>query len=189
MGSTTPRPAWCPWKKKPELEDVSKPKVSYTANLHRANARIERNVSWWTLEATATVLKFLPFATVLRNPWQGLTLTCSGPVSVAARHLSIPQRRVAGMIRRPSTLPRNWRFTFPFCSCHQERHSFCATWKCQTRARLGEKEAYQLPLNSEQRKYFGRRNGLHSFHCMHYALNVSRAFRCPPPFCARTFDE
>ena len=42
--------------------------------------------------------KFLPFATVLRNPWQGLTLTCSGPVSVAARHLSIPQRRVAGSV-------------------------------------------------------------------------------------------
>ena len=52
----------------------------------------------------------------------------------------------------PSSLPRNWRFTFPFCSCNQERHSFCATWKCQTRARLRKKEAYQLPLKSEQRK-------------------------------------
>ena len=38
-----------PFKKNLSLRDVSKPKVSYTAgqpaNLHRANARIERNVS------------------------------------------------------------------------------------------------------------------------------------------------
>ena len=54
----------------------------------------------------------------------------------------------------PSSLPRNWRFTFPFCSCNQERHSFCATWKCQTRAQLGKEEAYQLLLKSEQRKNF-----------------------------------
>ena len=53
--------------------------------------------------------KFLSFATVLRNPWQGLTLTCSGPVSVAARHLSIPQRRVAGSVfgdHRPFRSPK-----------------------------------------------------------------------------------
>ena len=70
-------------------------------------------------------------------------------------HISIPQRRSWKCIRRPSTLlvrlPRNWRFTFPFCSCNQERHSFCATWQCQTRARLGKKEAYQLPLKSEKK--------------------------------------
>ena len=32
-------------------------------------------------------------------------------------------------------------------------------------------------------------HGLHSYHCMHCTLNVLRAFRCPPPFCARKFDE
>ena len=73
-------------------------------------------------------------------------------------HLSIPQRRSCQKVYLatidPSSLPRNWRFTFPFCSCNQERHSFCATWKCQTRARIGKKEAYQLPLKSEQRNNF-----------------------------------
>ena len=94
--------------------------------------------------------KFLPFATVIHNPWKGLTLTRGG-----RWHLSIPQRRTWTCVRRPSTsVPRNWRFTFPFCSCSQERHHCCATCKCQTRARLGKKEAYQLPSKSEQRNYF-----------------------------------
>ena len=44
-----------------------------------------------------------------------------------------------------SSLPRNWRFTFPFCSCNQERHSFCATWKCQTRARLEKRKPTSHP--------------------------------------------
>ena len=92
-------------KKNLSLRNVSKPKVSYTgqlANLHGANARIQRNVSWWTLGARPLLSKFLPFATVLRNPWQGLSLTRSGPVS---GHLSIPPRRSWKCIRRPSTLP------------------------------------------------------------------------------------
>ena len=57
----------------------------------------------------------------------------------------------------------------------------------------------KLGLDSEKRKptryprslnretTFGRRNGLHSFHCMSYALNVSRAFRCPPTFLRANF--
>ena len=74
------------------------------------------------------------------------------PVSVA---LVDPARRTWTCVRRPSTsVPRNWRFTFPFCSCNQEQHHCCATCKCQTRARLGKKEAYQLPSKSEQRNYF-----------------------------------
>ena len=44
-------------------------------------------------------------------------------------------------------------------------------------------------MKCEQKRTFGRRNRLHSFHCMHCALHVSRAFRCPPPFCSWNFDE
>ena len=183
-----------PLKKNLSLRNVSKPIVSYTgqpANLHRANARIERNVSWWTLGARPLLSKFLPFAmaTVLRNPWQGLSLTRSGPVS---GHLSIPPRRSWKCIRRPSTLPVSQGTggsLFP---------SVRATRSDAVSVRLGN---VKLGLDPEKRKptshhwslnrekTFGRRNGLHSFHCMHCALNVSRAFRCPPPFCARTFDE
>ena len=93
-GVDRPKACLVPLKKKTWAWGMSPtPKVSYhtgqPANLRRANARIEWNVSWWTLEATATAFGVPTFATVLRNPWQGLTLTCSGPVSVAARHLSI----------------------------------------------------------------------------------------------------
>ena len=55
MWSTAPGPAWCPWKKPLSLRDVSKPEVPCTgqpAGLHRANARIERKVSWWVLVAS-----------------------------------------------------------------------------------------------------------------------------------------
>ena len=50
----------------------------------------------------------------------------------------------------PSSLPRNWWFTFPFCSCNQERHSdsFCATWKCQTRGSTRKKKG-SLPVTLE----------------------------------------
>ena len=91
--------------------------------------------------------KFLPFATVLRNPWQGLSLTRSRPVSVA---LVDPAKtymklEVYSATIDPSSLPRNWRLTYPFCSCNQEQHSFCATWKCQTRAQLGKRKATSYP--------------------------------------------
>ena len=192
MGSTAPRSAWCSWKKKTlSLRDVSKPKVSYTgqpAHLHRANVRIKRKVSWWTLMATATAFQVpIPFSTVIRNPWKGLTLTRGGRFRW---HLSIPQRRSWTCVRRPSTsVPRNWRFTFLFCSCNQERNRCCATCKCQTRARFGKKEAYQLPSKSEQRNYF-RSTERTTFISLHELCTLcSRAFRCPPPFCARTFDE
>ena len=107
-------------------------------------------------------------------------------------HLSIPQRRSWKCIRRPSTLPVSQGTggsLFP---------SVRATRSDTVSVRLGN---VKLGLDSEKRKptsyhwslnrekTFGRRNGLHSFHCMHYALNVSRAFRCPPPFYERTFDE
>ena len=80
----------------------------------------------------------------IRNPW-----TRSGRLRW---HLSIPQRRSWTCVRRPSTsVPR--KVTFPVCSCNQERHHSCATCKCQTQARLGKKESYQLPSKSEQRNY------------------------------------
>ena len=74
-----------------------------------------------------------------------------GPVS---GHLSIPPRRSWKCIRRPSTLPVSQGTggsLFPSVRATRS-DSFCATWKRQTRARPGKKEAYQPPLKSEQRK-------------------------------------
>ena len=84
----------------------------------------------------------LPFATVLRNPWQGLSLTLSGPVWVA---LVDPQRRMHSWkcIRRPSTLPvaqGTGGSLFP---------SVRATRSDTVSVRLGN---VKLGLNSEKRK-------------------------------------
>ena len=66
---------------------------------------------WWP---RLLLSKFLPSSTVICNPWKRLTLTRGGRFRW---HLSIPQRRSWTCVRRPSTsVPRNWRFTFPFCS-------------------------------------------------------------------------
>ena len=166
--------------------------MSYTgqpANLHRANAQIERNVSWWNLEARPLLSKFLPFATVLRNPWQGLSFSRSRPVSVA---LVGPARRSWKCIRRPSTLPvSHGTGGSPFPSVRATRSNTVSVRLGNVKLGLNseKRKATSYPWSPNREKNFGRRNGLHSFHCMHYALNVSRAFRCPPPFCAQTFDE
>ena len=119
-----------------------------TEQTHESNGRF-LDEPWWP---RLLLSKFLPFPTAIRNPWKGLTLTRGGRFRW---HLSIPQRCRWTCVRRPSTsVSRNWRFTFPFCSCNQERHRCCATCKCQTRARFGKKEAYQLPSKSEQRNNF-----------------------------------
>ena len=135
--------------------------------------------------------KFLPFH-CLHNPWKGLTLTHSGPASVAL--VDLPKTWLDAYLATIDlpVSPRNWQFTIPFCSCNQERQFLCdlemsnsgSTWK---------EEAYQLPLQLTfplQRKNFWskERTGIHFTACT--ALHVSRAFRCPPaPFCARNFDE
>ena len=199
MGSTAPRNAWCPWRKNLSLRDVSKPKVSYTsqlqpAHLHRANARIKRKVSWWTLMATPTTLllsKFLPFPTVIRNPWKGFNLTRGGRFRW---HLSIPQRRRGTCVtsRRPSTsVPRTLTGGSLFPSVRATRSDTAAVGLVSFKLGLDseKRKPTSYPRSLKRETTFGRRNGLHSFHCMSYALYVSRAFRCPPPFCARTFDE
>ena len=112
MGSTAPRPAWCPWKHTPAYPQTC------TEQTHESNARnaMFLDEPW---RPRPLLSKFLPFATLLRNPWQGLTLTCSRPVSVAARHLSIPQRRVAGSVfgdhqpfQSPKELPIHFSLLF-----------------------------------------------------------------------------
>ena len=102
IGWTTPRPAWCPWKKNLSLRDVSKPEVPYTyqpANLHRANARIERKISWWVLVASHC----------FRSSYLSLSFVIHGRVSLwhavgwFQRHFSIPQRCSSTNTWQPST--------------------------------------------------------------------------------------
>ena len=109
-------------------------------------------------------------------------------------HLSIPQRRNWKCIRRPSTFPVSQGTggsLFPSRSVRATRSDTVSVRLGNVKLGLDSEKrkptSYHWSLNRE--KTFGRRNALHSFHCMHYVLNVSRAFRCPPPFCARTFDE
>ena len=103
--------------------------------------------------------KFLPFATVLRNPWQGLTLTCSGPDSVAAMHmhLSIPQRRVTGSVfgdHRSFQSPKELAVHFSLRFVQPGATQLLCDLKMSNSGSTRKKEAYQLPLKSEQRKNF-----------------------------------
>ena len=179
MGSTAPRPSWSPWKNL-TLTDVSKPEVPYTsqpANLHRTNARIdsEWKGSWWASVAShcfrSSYLLSLPRSFVIHGKvslWpRGFGGTCRSCKDVAWRIF---------VDHRPPSLPQELAVHRRFCSCSQERHSFYATWKCQIGARLGKKKPTSYPRSLKRERTFSRRNGLHSFHCMHYALLVSPTF-------------
>ena len=189
IGSRT-KPPWCPWENL-SSRNFSKPEVPSTANnMQRAHAR---KVSWWTLAShcfRSSCLLPLPFvisAKVLlwhtgdRFQW----------------HLSIPQRRSLTHIWRPSIFSHRNRQSplslFPLslqpggtqflCTCNLGMSTPC----------LIDSEKRSLPATLEvwtdRERAFGRSDGLHSFYCMHYALRVSLTFWCPPPFCARNFDE
>ena len=90
-----------------------------------------------------------------------------------------------------SASAENWHFTVPFCSCSQERHSVCATWKCQIRARLGKRKSTSYPWSLKRERNFGRMNGLHAFISLHVLCTSCFAcFWCPHlNFCTRNFDE
>ena len=181
-----------PLKKKLSLRDVSKPEVPFTgqpANLHRANTRIERKDSWWALVASHCFRSsYLDLVTVLRNPWKGLTLTAHWFGGTCRSGKDVPWRNLAA-IDLPVDLPRSWQFTVPFCSCNQERYSFCAIWQCQIRARLGKKKPTSYPWSLNRERTLGRRNGL-AFISLHApCTSCFVRFRCHPPFWARNFDE
>ena len=150
MGSTLPRPAWYLWKK-PELEGC----LQTWSSIHRRTRTNEREGFLMNF-GQPLLSKFPPLVTVLRNPWKALHLIHGGPVSVAL--VDTTKHKDEAWCWPPSnlvlSLSQQLAVPFPYCSCNKERHSFSVTWKCQIRARLGKKEAYQLPLKSEHRNNF-----------------------------------
>ena len=83
--------------------------------------------------------------------------------------------------------PQELAVHFSLLSCNQERHRCCATCKCQTRARFGKEEAYQLPSKSEQRNYF-RSTGRTTFISLHELCTLCFArFSVSPTFLRANF--
>ena len=162
------------------------------ANLHRANARIERNVSWWTLGARPLLSKFLPFATVLRksmarslfdSQWTGFGGTCRSRKDVTY---------CAGSVfgdHRPFQSPKELAVHFSLLLVQPGATQFLCDLEMSNSGSTRKKEAYQLPLKSEQRKNF--RSKERTTFISLYALSTQcfARFSVSPPFCARTFDE
>ena len=144
---------------------------------HESNGRF-LDEAWWAASAFEVPPSILLWAFVI---WK---VSLWHAVDRFRWHLSIREGLSLTYLAATDhpVFPRNWQFTIPFCSGNQERHSFCATLQCQIRARLGRKKPTRHPWSLKRERTLGRRNGLHSFHCMHYALHVSRAFGVPHLF-------
>ena len=175
-------------KKNLSLRYVSKPKVPYTyqpTNLHRANARIERKVSWWVLVASHC----------FRSSYLSLSFVIHGRVSLwhavgrFQRHFSIPQRRSLTNIWRPST------FQSPQELAVHRSLLFVQLGATQLLGNVkfgldSEKRSLPVTLEVWRRKLSVRQKERTAFISLHaQCTSCFACFSVSPPFCARNFDE
>ena len=177
MGSTAPRSAWCSWKKNPWAWGMS-PNLKFhtpanphtcTEQTYESNGRF-LDEPWWPRLLLSNFLYLFPLSFVIHGKvllWHevaGFGGTCRSRKDVAGR--------VFGDHRPVSPGTGGSLFS----SVRATRSETAAVRLVNVKLGLDSEKrkptSYPRSLNRETT--FGRRNGLHSFHCMSYALYFRR---------------